>query len=109
MSRTYVLTLEAQSDLIGIWLDGDARWVEAVRYQDALHDYCQRLAEGVQRSRTVESQAAARRAAEMVAQWCFNKLKNARRVSARYDKTAESFRGIIDITSTRLWVRHLST
>lgn len=37
---------------------------------------------------------------------CFNKLKNARRVATRYDKTAESF---IDITSIRLWLRHLST
>ena len=40
---------------------------------------------------------------------CFNKLKNARRVATRYDKTAESFLGCIDITSIRLWVRHLST
>jgi transposase len=40
---------------------------------------------------------------------CFNKLKNARRVATRYDKTAESFLGFIDITSIRLWVRHLST
>ena len=39
----------------------------------------------------------------------FNKLKNARRVATRYDKTAESFLGFIDITSIRLWVRHLST
>lgn len=40
---------------------------------------------------------------------CFNKLKNARRVTTRYDKTAESFLAFIDITSIRLWVRHLST
>jgi transposase len=40
---------------------------------------------------------------------CFNKLKNARRVATRYDKTAESFIGFIDITSIRLWLRHLST
>ncbi|WP_110924861.1 IS5 family transposase [Tritonibacter mobilis] len=40
---------------------------------------------------------------------CFNKLKNARRVATRYDKTAESFLGFIDITSIRLWIRHLST
>lgn len=33
---------------------------------------------------------------------CFNKLKNARRVAARYDKTAESYFGFIDITSIRL-------
>ena len=40
---------------------------------------------------------------------CFNKLKNARRVATRYDKTAESFLGYIVIMSIRLWVRHLST
>lgn len=40
---------------------------------------------------------------------CFNNLKNARRVAIRYDKTAESFLGFIDITSIRLWVRLLST
>ena len=40
---------------------------------------------------------------------CFNKLKNARRVATRYDKTAESFPGFIDITSIRPWLRHLST
>jgi len=40
---------------------------------------------------------------------CFNKLKNARRVATRYDKTAESFLGFIDITSIRLWVRLLPT
>jgi hypothetical protein len=40
---------------------------------------------------------------------CFNKLKNARRVATRYDKTAESFLGFIDMTSIRLWLRHLST
>ena len=42
-------------------------------------------------------------------QRCFNRLKNARRVATRYDKTAESFLGFIDITSIRLWLRHLST
>ena len=40
---------------------------------------------------------------------CFNKLKNARRVATRYDKTAESFLGFVDIPSIRLWLRHLST
>ena len=40
---------------------------------------------------------------------CFNKLKNARPIATRYDKTAESFLGFIDITSIRLWIRHLST
>ena len=33
---------------------------------------------------------------------CFNKLINARRVAPRYDKTADSFLGFIDITSIRL-------
>jgi len=40
---------------------------------------------------------------------CCNKHKGARRVVTRYDKTAESFLGFIDITSIRLWFRHLST
>jgi transposase len=40
---------------------------------------------------------------------CFNKLKNARRVATSYDKTAESFLAFNDITSIRLWLRHLST
>jgi len=40
---------------------------------------------------------------------CFNKLKNARRVATRYDKTAESYLGFIDVASIRLSVRHLST
>jgi transposase len=40
---------------------------------------------------------------------CFNKLKNARRVATRFDKTAESFLCFIDITSIRIWLRHLST
>lgn len=40
---------------------------------------------------------------------CFNKLKNARRVATRYDKTAESYLGFVDVASIRLWVRHLST
>ena len=44
-----------------------------------------------------------------VVERCFNRLKNARRVATRYDKTAESFLGFIDITSIRLWFRHLST
>jgi transposase len=37
---------------------------------------------------------------------CFNKLKNARRVATRYDKTAESY---LDIISIHLWLRHLAT
>jgi transposase len=38
-----------------------------------------------------------------------DKLKKARRVATRYDKTAESFLGFMDIASIRLWLRHLST
>jgi len=37
---------------------------------------------------------------------CFNKLKNARRLATRYDKTASSYRGFINIASIRLWIRH---
>jgi transposase len=40
---------------------------------------------------------------------CFNKLKNARRGATRYDKTAKSILGFIDITSIRLWLPLLST
>jgi transposase len=39
---------------------------------------------------------------------CCAKLKNALRVVTRCDRTAESFPGFIDITSIRLWLRHLS-
>jgi len=40
---------------------------------------------------------------------CLDKLKSARRVATRYNKTAESYLGFIDIASIRLWMRHLST
>ena len=40
---------------------------------------------------------------------CINKLKNARRIATRYDKTATSFLGFIEIIDARLWFRHLST
>jgi transposase len=36
---------------------------------------------------------------------CFNKLKNARRLATRYDKTAASYRGFINLVSMRLWMR----
>ena len=36
---------------------------------------------------------------------CFNMLKNARRVATRYDKTADSYRGFVQIASIRLWIR----
>ena len=35
---------------------------------------------------------------------CFNKLKNARRLATRYDKTADSYLGFIHIVSIRLWM-----
>jgi len=37
---------------------------------------------------------------------CFNKLKNARRVATRYDKTMLSFLGFVQVTSIRVWVKH---
>jgi len=37
---------------------------------------------------------------------CFNKLKNARRLATRYDKTAASFAAFVSICSIRLWFRH---
>jgi transposase len=36
---------------------------------------------------------------------CFNKLKNARRLATRYDKTAESYRGFVNLVSMRLWFK----
>lgn len=36
---------------------------------------------------------------------CFNKLKNARRLATRYDKTADSYLGFVHIVSIRLWTR----
>ncbi len=38
----------------------------------------------------------------------FNKLKNARRVATRYDKTADSFLGFVQITSIRIWLRFVN-
>ncbi len=35
---------------------------------------------------------------------CFNKLKNARRLATRYDKTMMSYLGFIHIVSIRLWL-----
>ena len=40
---------------------------------------------------------------------CFNKLKCSRRFATRYDKTAASYLGFIQITAARLWFRSLST
>jgi transposase len=37
---------------------------------------------------------------------CINRLKNARRLATRYDKTACSFLAFIHIVSCRLWIRH---
>jgi transposase len=37
---------------------------------------------------------------------CINRLKNARRLATRYDKTAASYLGFVHLVSCRLWVRH---
>jgi transposase len=37
---------------------------------------------------------------------CFNKLKNARRLATRYDKTSDSYRGFVTIASIRLWMNY---
>ena len=36
---------------------------------------------------------------------CFNRLKNARRLATRYDKTAASYLAFIQVVSLRLWAR----
>ncbi|CAM4128652.1 Transposase DDE domain-containing protein [Palleronia rufa] len=36
---------------------------------------------------------------------CSGKLKNSRRVATRYDKTAASFLGFVDVACIRLWTR----
>jgi transposase len=40
---------------------------------------------------------------------CFNKLKCSRRFATRYDKTATSYLGFIQLIAARLWVKSLST
>jgi transposase len=37
---------------------------------------------------------------------CFNKMKNARRLATRYDKTSLSYLGFVHIVSIRLWMKH---
>jgi transposase len=37
---------------------------------------------------------------------CFSKLKHSRRLAARYDKTADSYRGFVLVASIRLSERH---
>ncbi len=36
---------------------------------------------------------------------CFNKLKNSRRLATRYDKTAASYLGFVQIAAIRIWMR----
>ncbi len=36
----------------------------------------------------------------------FNRLKQARRIATRYDKTATSFLGFLNIAASRLWLTH---
>lgn len=40
---------------------------------------------------------------------CFNKLRKSRRLAPRYDKTADSFLGFIDVACIRISLRRLST
>jgi len=37
---------------------------------------------------------------------CINRLKNARRVATRYDKTAETYLDFVNIVPIRLWTKH---
>jgi len=37
---------------------------------------------------------------------CINRLKNARRVATRYDKTATGSPGFVHIVSIRLWTKY---
>lgn len=39
---------------------------------------------------------------------CINKLKNARRLATRYDKTAASYLSFVEITAAKLWFCFLS-
>ncbi len=36
----------------------------------------------------------------------FNRLKQARRIATRYDKTALSFLAFLNIAATSLWIKH---
>lgn len=38
----------------------------------------------------------------------FNKLKNARRVATRYDKTTNSFLAFVQLTSIKIWLRFVN-
>lgn len=40
---------------------------------------------------------------------CFNKVKCSRRLATRYDMTAASYLGFVQIVAARLWVTSLST
>ena len=37
---------------------------------------------------------------------CFNKMKNARRLATRYDKTLSSYLGFVQITAIRVWIKY---
>lgn len=56
MSRRYYFTHAAEEDLLAIWLYTDGRWGEAQAdtYQDALHEACQHVADGIAVSRSFE-------------------------------------------------------
>jgi transposase len=38
----------------------------------------------------------------------FNKLKNARRVATRYDKTVDSFLGFVHLASIKIWLKFVN-
>ena len=40
---------------------------------------------------------------------CFGSLENSRSMATRYDKTATSFYGFVNIACTRLWTRRFAT
>ena len=37
---------------------------------------------------------------------CFNRMKNARRLATRYDKTAASYLGFVQLVAIRLWMKN---
>lgn len=56
MSRSYRFTLEADRDLLKVWLDTELRWGEAQAdaYLDALHAGCRRIVDGIAASKSFE-------------------------------------------------------
>ncbi|MEW5421357.1 type II toxin-antitoxin system RelE/ParE family toxin [Amorphus sp. 3PC139-8] len=59
MSRSYRFTVDADRDLLRVWLDTELRWGEkqADKYMDALHARCQRIVEGAAAGKSFEGSA----------------------------------------------------